>query len=200
MIVLDKRRAKRLSLLRFQSFAELFGNQNPVEVEIGSGRGNYLASRASQSPGINFLGVEWKTKLVHISGKRSERMCLRNIRFIDVDAREVVNTLQPGSVSVFHIYFPDPWFKKRHLSRRILTSNFLAELHTRLMPGALIEIATDDLDYFQNIKREVVLSGISWQESRESINQRIFNPSIKTLFECKYELLNKPLYYLELKK
>ncbi len=192
---LDKHRAKRLSPLRFQSFSEFFGNARPVEVEIGSGRGNYLAARAALHPDINFLGVEWKTKLVHLAEKRCERKRISNIKFIDTDAREVVNTLPPASISVCHIYFPDPWFKQKHLRRRLVTPGLIQRIFQSLIPGGLLEIATDDADYFRQIKNELAPPGF-----RESVNERLFSPETKTLFETKYLAQGRNLYYLELIK
>lgn len=193
-------RAKRLSPLRFQSFAEYFGNTNPVEVEIGSGRGNYLCRRAVRNLDINFLGVEWKSKLVVLSNKRADRAKLTNIKFIATDAREVVKTIPLASVSIFHVYFPDPWFKKKHLRRRLVSAGFIQWMHERLLPGGFLEIATDNLDYSIAIREEIAAAKLPWRRSRESVNERFIDQTVKTLFETKYEEQGRDLYYFELER
>lgn len=172
----------------------------PLEIEIGSGRGNYLVERAARFPRTQFVGIECKSKLVRLSEQKIFRARLQNIRFIDQDAREALADWPRESVSVFHIYFPDPWFKRKHLRRRLLTADFLDSLYDLLSPEGRIEMATDDPDYFAQMKNEVSRSKRIWRHIRESINQRLFDETSKTLFETKYEARGKRLYYLELAK
>ncbi|MBI4971069.1 MAG: tRNA (guanosine(46)-N7)-methyltransferase TrmB [Candidatus Omnitrophica bacterium] len=193
-------RAKRLSPLRFQSFADFFGNDNPVEVEIGSGRGNYLSERAVRNSEINFFGVEWKSKLVELSTKRAERMNLTNIKFVATDAREVVRTIPLESVLIFHVYFPDPWFKKKHLRRRLISAGFLKMMFDRLIPGGRLEIATDNFDYQIAIRSEIAAAALPWRASHEQVNERFLDPVVKTLFEMKYTEQGRVLYYFELER
>lgn len=174
------------------------GSDPFFEVEIGSGRGNYLVQRAQENPDRNFIGVEWKTKLVELARLRAERMKLENVQFVDADAREAVSCFPPESVSVFHIYFPDPWVKRKHLRRRLITRDFLSELAKPLKPGGLVEIATDSREYFEKIKKEINSADVQWNTVRESVGERLFSPAVKTLFESKYAAKGKELYYLEL--
>lgn len=182
------------------SFMELFGNAHPVEVEIGSGKGKFLTERAARDPHINFLGWDWSRKWTLKSIERSEKKSLPNLKFIRRNAQEGLEALALGQVSVFHLYFLDPWPKRRHHKRRLITSDFLALLHERLLSGGLIEIATDHEDYWFAIRRAVSRSSCSWKRMRTSANQRIHHPEIKTHYELKYEGEGRNLYYLELEK
>ncbi len=198
-LLAQPRFAKKLSPTRYLSFSEIFGNENPVEVEIGSGRGQFLLVRAHRNPDINFFGVEWKGKLVRLTRSKAEQFGLMNLRFFDTDAREVMRHLPENAVSVFHIYFPDPWPKRKHLRRRLVSAEVIGLLQKKLKDGGLIEIATDSHDYFEQVKKELAESGQIWR-MRESVNERLFSPDERTLFESKYAQQGKDLYYLELKK
>lgn len=174
----------------------LFGNSNSPEVEIGCGTGGFLLERAARYPGINFLGIDRVSKWMKAGQKKSEKMDLGNLRFLKAHAASVLERLLPGTVLAFHIYFPDPWPKRRHRRRRLLTKDFLELLRGRLVAGGRIETATDDEDYFMQIKKAV--EGIPWGSRREG-DRRLFGEG-KTNYENKYQAAGRRLYYLELQK
>lgn len=182
-------------------FAVIFGNRNPVEIEIGCGKGKFLIARAIELPAVNFLGVDVVWKWMRYAVERTRKRSLPNVKFIKVDARELIRYgIPPESVSIFHIYFPDPWPKRRHHKRRLITGSFLKELHARLVPGGLIELATDHEDYFVQMRSAVVRSGIVWGSVTEAVNDRLFEAAARTNYELKYGSAGRTLQYLELKK
>ena len=182
-------------------FAEIFGNENPVEVEIGCGKAKFLIARAVERPDINFLGVELVWKWLRFAVERSEKRKLDNIKFLRADARETVkHAIRPRSVSVFHVYFPDPWPKRRQRKRRLVTGGFLRMLHERLGDAGLVELATDHLDYFLRMQSAVVQSGNAWKNVTTAHGERIFCASMMTNYEIKYRTAGRDLYYLELEK
>lgn len=183
------------------TFSELFGNSNPVEVEIGCGRGKFLVARSQENPDINFLGIDRAGRWMKRGVKRAGNQGLTNIRFIKGEARRFLSeSVAAETVSIFHIYFPDPWPKRRHHGRRTVDVDLLRLLCSRLLPGGLIEIATDDLDYFMAIKKSIAVTAELWRRVRETESERIFVASAKTNYELKYEAAGKPLYYAELVK
>ncbi|UCH84795.1 MAG: tRNA (guanosine(46)-N7)-methyltransferase TrmB [Candidatus Latescibacterota bacterium] len=185
----------------FPPFADVFGNDHPVEIEIGCGKGKFLIARAMQYPDVNFLGIDLVWKWMRYAVERSQKRSLTNVKFIKTDAREMVRYgAQSATVSVFHIYFPDPWPKRRHHKRRLITGAFLRELHERLAPGGLIELATDHIDYFRQMQAAVVHSGISWSRITERLNNRLFEAEAETNYELKYSAAGRTLHYLELCK
>lgn len=192
----------RLDRTSCASLLELFDNDNPLEIDIGAGKGKYLLARAQIDPGINFIGFDYVWKYLKIGWKRVQKRGLTNVLFFKAEALEVIKHLTPSeSVSVFHVYFPDPWHKRRHKKRRYMTPEFIGMLHDRLVPEGLIELATDNFDYYIWLKGALVEAGAGlWQATRESRNERLLNPDIKTNFELKYEAEGRDLYYLELKK
>ncbi|MFQ5511223.1 MAG: tRNA (guanosine(46)-N7)-methyltransferase TrmB [Candidatus Krumholzibacteriia bacterium] len=185
----------------FPGFRHIFGNDNPVEIEIGCGKGKFLIARAMEHPEINFLGIDVSWKWMKYGVQRSDRRGLRNVRFAKKDAREVVARAIPdGSVSAFHIYFPDPWPKRRHHKRRLITGAFLALTARRLAESGIIELATDHDDYFMQMRLAVVQSGVAWRTTEETTNDRLFAAGARTNYELKYESAGRTLHYLELVK
>ena len=173
----------------------------PLEIEIGCGKGKFLLARAAANASIDFIGIDKAGKWMRRGVERQERRSLPNLRFLKARAESfVLEGLLPNSVSVFHIYFPDPWPKKRHHKRRLLQDSFFELMHSRLISTGRIEIATDFENYFEQIQFEVKVTQNLWCDRRTSVNQRIFEPDFKTNYELKYEAAGKPLYYLELVK
>jgi len=153
------------------AFSEFFGNSNPVEMEIGCGKGKFLVARSVANPGINFLGVDRVSKFMNIGKTRAQKRALPNIRFLRAEARAFLKeAIAPESISIFHVYFPDPWPKRRHQVRRVFTPDFLTLLHSRLIPGGLIEVATDDADYYAAVKKSIAATAELWENVRESVN------------------------------
>lgn len=172
-----------------------------LEVEIGCGKGKFLVGRATAEPGINFIGVDTAGKWMKIGARRGEKRQLDNLTFVRTDARILVEKYLPdGSVSVFHVYFPDPWPKKRHHKRRIAKGSFFTLLQSKLKKNGRIEIATDNHLYYLDIQAEVDALGPVWASRRETVNQRLFCEDFKTSYELKYEAEGRPLYYMELVK
>jgi len=127
----------------------VFGNRNPVEVEIGPGTGTFLLAAAARDPQVNFLGIEHSHSRAARLAATLETHALPNARVIAADAACVLAGLVPGgSVAAYHIYFPDPWWKRRHFRRRLLTPALAATLAHTLADGGHIYVATDVPDVF----------------------------------------------------
>ena len=117
-------------------FNEFFGNSNSVEMEIGCGKGKFLVARSIENPNTNFLGIDRVSKFMNIGKTRAQKRALPNIRFLRAEARAfLTEAIALGSVDIFHIYFPDPWPKRRHQVRRVFTAELLKLLHARLVLG-----------------------------------------------------------------
>lgn len=141
----------------------VFGNDRPVEIEIGPGKGAFIIRRASHRPEINFLGVEWVRPYAMYVADRAVRAGLTNVRSLCADASLLVaRQLAPTSVWRVHVYFPDPWPRRRHRDRRLVTAAFLANVRRVLIPGGWLGIVTDHHDYFRQIRRAMdVTEGFS---------------------------------------
>lgn len=182
-------------------FVRIFGRNGPVHIEIGSGKGTFLLNQATVQPGDNFLGIEWARKYYRYAVDRIGRWGLTNVRFIRTDAAVfLADYLENNSVDCFHIYFPDPWPKKRHHKRRLLCPVNLENLIRCLKTGGKIKIATDHTDYF-----EVIRSLINNEKNR--LQEIRFLPTAGadtgewagTNFERKYIKDQRPIYTLAVK-
>ena len=133
-------------------FDAVFGRAAPRVLEIGCGMGETTARIAEEQPAVDFLGVEVHAPGVGSLLRRIDDSGLANLRVISHDAVEVVAAMiPPASLAGIHVFFPDPWPKKRHHKRRLLKPAFVRELALRLEPGGYLHIATDWEDYAQEI-------------------------------------------------
>ncbi len=126
----------------------VFGRVAPVVLEIGFGMGETTAEIAAAHPQRNFVGIEVHAPGVGSLLRELDRRALANVRVIRHDAVEVVEAMiPPGSLAGIHVFFPDPWPKKRHHKRRLLKPDFVHALALRLVPGGYLHAATDWSDY-----------------------------------------------------
>jgi len=130
-------------------WAAMFGNANPVEIEVGFGKGMFLVTSGEKRPETNFFGIEIIRKYELMATTRIAKRKLANVRTSCADAKAVLERhVAPGSVAAVHIYFPDPWWKEKHKKRLLMTSEFCSLVRTVLKPGGLLHFATDVPDYF----------------------------------------------------
>jgi tRNA (guanine-N7-)-methyltransferase len=129
---------------------ELFGNDRPVVLEIGSGKGRFLLSSAVERPDQNFIGVEKSLHYHRVIRERVKKRALTNVRLINHDAFLVMRDMLPdASIAEIHIYFPDPWPRQRYQKRRIIRPEALAEMRRVLVPGGLGIYVTDHKEYYE---------------------------------------------------
>jgi tRNA (guanine-N7-)-methyltransferase len=136
----------------FLDWAAVFGNANPVEVEVGCGKGLFLVTRALTHAGANYLGIEIERKYQLFTATRIAKRALSNVRLVKADARTFLHDcVPPGSLHAMHVYFPDPWWKRRHQKRRVFAPSFAAECARVLRNGGVLRVATDVEEYFRLI-------------------------------------------------
>jgi tRNA (guanine-N7-)-methyltransferase len=133
-------------------FDQAFGRHAPTVLEIGFGMGDATAQIAAARPQDNFIGIEVHTPGVGALLQRIEERGLTNLRLLQHDAVEVLrDMIAPGSLAGIHVYFPDPWHKKKHNKRRLIQSAFVRELSSRLAPGGYLHCATDWQPYAEQM-------------------------------------------------
>jgi tRNA (guanine-N7-)-methyltransferase len=143
-------------LLPFQAqlldFAAVFGRDAPTVLEIGFGMGDATAQIAAALPGTNFIGIEVHAPGVGALLKRIGELGLTNLRLVQHDAVEVLEAMiPPQSLAGVHIYFPDPWHKKRHHKRRLIQPQWVGQLVARVAPGGYLHCATDWQPYAEQM-------------------------------------------------
>lgn len=129
----------------------LFGNDAPLELEIGSGKGLFLKTASETTPEHNFLGIEIVHKYAKHTAARLSKAQRENARIISGDAGPLVaDRIPDGSLEAVHVYFPDPWWKKRHRKRRVVNESSVQNFLRKLRPGGRFHFWTDVLDYFES--------------------------------------------------
>lgn len=146
---------------------EIFGNSNPIHIEIGMGKGQFLMTLAAENPDINYIGIERYSSVLlravekfqgETKNADEETHTLSNIRFLCMDARNIADVFAPGEISRIYLNFSDPWPKARHASRRLTSREFLARYHKVLAAGSHIEFKTDNRILFDFSIAEVQAS------------------------------------------
>jgi tRNA (guanine-N7-)-methyltransferase len=131
------------------NWSDVFGNDHPVELEVGFGKGTFLVETAQSHPEINYVGIEIDRGLQLYVATRIAKRQLHNVRLLCGDARLVLRDHVPAALlQAVHVYFPDPWWKKRHRKRRVFTAEFAAECERVLQPGGRLHFASDVEEYF----------------------------------------------------
>jgi tRNA (guanine-N7-)-methyltransferase len=171
---------------------KIFERNAPLHVDLGCGDGSFLCSLAQGMPNKNFLGIERLLNRVRASARKAAT--LDNVRLLRVESSYAVRYLLPAeSVERFYLLFPDPWPKRRHHRRRIVTPDFLSSIHAALQKDGSIYIATDDVDYFEIIK-EVAESDPGFAIGHGDID---LPPS---RFGLIFRQKGAPVHWLELRK
>jgi tRNA (guanine-N7-)-methyltransferase len=140
------------TILERMQLAELFPQPQPLEVELGCGDASFLVEYARQNPGKNFIGVERLLGRIQKLDKKGRRIGLTNTRGVRIESAYFLEYLLPrNSATALHIYFPDPWPKKKHRRHRLINENFPALARAALAPGGIVFLRTDDTDYFSQM-------------------------------------------------
>lgn len=176
-------------------WCELFGNDNPVELEIGMGKGTFITEQARARPEVNFFGIEWANWYWRYASDRLRRHNCINARTIRAEASFFLTEFVPdATLSVLHIYFPDPWPKARQQKRRLIQPKFMPVVQRVLKPGGRIQIVTDHKGYFEeNMEPTIRGSGLQVIDYNRpgSAGEGEF---VGSNFERKYAREGRPFY------
>lgn len=168
---------------------EWLGNANRVILEIGSGKGRFLIATATEQPDVNVVGIEKSLHYHRVIRDRILKRSLRNIRLINHDAFLVLREMMPdASISEIHVYFPDPWPRKKEQKRRIIRPEVLKEMRRVLVDGGWGIYVTDHQEYFEAAAPHV--------EAEFRSERRIPGPDDppRTNYEAKYREEGRPIY------
>jgi tRNA (guanine-N7-)-methyltransferase len=173
----------------------VFANANPVEIEVGFGKGLFLVRAAQSCPGVNFVGVEISRKYQLFTATRLAKRALTNVRLAKGDARGFLrDRVLASSVQAIHVYFPDPWWKKRHLKRRVFVPDFVIQCERVLMPSGKLHIATDVEAYFAVITALMARHSQMQPTPAPGAPEAQHDLDYLTNFERKFRIQGRPIY------
>ena len=186
------------TLPRPLDWRQVFGNDHPVELEIGTGKGTFLTEQAKARPEVNFFGLEWANWFFRYASDRLRRNHCANARMVRAEAGYFLTEfVADASVSVLHVYFPDPWPKKRHHKRRLVQEPFLRQAERILSPGGRVQIVSDHKGYFEeNIEPTLKSSGVLQVVDYNRPGSAGEGEFVGTNFERKYRREGRPFYAL----
>jgi tRNA (guanine-N7-)-methyltransferase len=171
------------------SWPTLFGNDHPVEIEVGFGKGRFLIESAQARPAIDFLGIEIERKYAMETAARVSNRSLGNVRVTCTEALWFFRTYVPGrSVAAVHVYFPDPWWKRKHKKRKLFTADFARETARILRTDGVLHFATDVAEYYEQTLAMLREQGLFVE------NPGGEDAAIATNFEAKYRLEGRPIH------
>lgn len=179
----------------------LFGNAHPVEVEIGMGKGGFLLNRSKVHPNVNFFGIEWANEFYKYAVDRMQRWGRPNVRIVRTDANHFIKVLCPrDSISILHVYHPDPWPKKRHHKRRLIQPAFVEAAVACLIPGGRISVQTDHAEYFEQIRTVLpahpAVAEVPFDDPRVGVE----GGRVRTNFENKYIEEGRTIYQIAVER
>ncbi|MCA9116329.1 MAG: tRNA (guanosine(46)-N7)-methyltransferase TrmB [Planctomycetaceae bacterium] len=176
-------------------WSTFFGNDNPVEIDVGCGRGLFVVSSSVSRPDINVLGIELDYREGRRGARRLKKLEAKNARILGGDVQQTFDRLiVPQSVAAIHVYFPDPWWKKKHRRRRVFTDVLVNQMARLLVPRGFVHSWTDVEEYFG------VISALMNHDDRfENLpppdeHQPEHDMDYQTSFERKKRKLGCPIY------
>lgn len=175
-------------------WSEVFGNDNPIEIEVGMGKGRFIMELASRNPQINYVGIErYSTVLLKALQKR-EQMELPNICFMCVDARGLAEIFGEGEVHKIYLNFSDPWPKDRHAKRRLTSPEFMAVYDKILKQDGVVEFKTDNRGLFDYSLESIPAAG--WRLNAHTFDlhhDEMAEGNVMTEYEAKFSAEGKPI-------
>lgn len=179
----------------FLAWSEVFGNDCPVELEVGSGKGLFLVNAAKANPGHNFFGIELAKKYAGKAAERAAKNGLTNVKVYPGDAKQfLARNVPPASLRAVHVYFPDPWWKARHKKRRVFNEALMADIERTLEPGGMLWIVSDVEEYFEVMQALVATHPRFVERPWPELKDPEHELDYLTNFERKYRIEGRPIH------
>ena len=175
-------------------WAEVFGNENPIHIEVGMGKGKFLMELAQQNPDINYVGIEMYSSVLLKAIQKRETLELTNICFMCVDARKLADIFKKGEVAKIYLNFSDPWPKDRHAKRRLTSPQFMAVYDQILCPEGKVEFKTDNRGLFDYSLEAIPEAG--WEIEMHTFDlhhSEYAQGNVMTEYETKFSGEGKPI-------
>lgn len=175
---------------------EVFGNDRPIHIEIGMGKGRFMMELAAANPDINYIGIEKYSTVLLRAVQKMEAQELSNLRLIRMEAEEICEVFDKGEVAKIYLNFSDPWPKDRHAKRRLPSRQFLARYDEILAPDGRIEFKTDNEVLFDFALEELAPAGWKLEAVTRDLHHdgNMLAGNIMTEYEEKFSAMGNPIY------
>ena len=175
---------------------EVFGNNNPIRLEIGMGKGRFLMDLAQLNPDINYVGIEKYSSVLLRAIQKQQQLLLPNVIFIRMDAEYITDVFAPSEVDRIYLNFSDPWPKDRHAKRRLPSRQFLERYDRILAPEGVVEFKTDNRDLFMFALDEIEPAGWHLDAVTNDLHKdEVMNAgNVMTEYEERFSAAGNPIY------
>ncbi len=181
---------------------EEFGNDNPIRIEIGMGKGKFITTLAMENPDINYIGIEKYSSVLIRAIERCEEIEVPNLRFIRMEAEYICDVFEKGEVDRIYLNFSDPWPKDRHAKRRLTSKQFFERYDVILKKDGIVEFKTDNDLLFQFSLEQVPEAGWELIEQTWDLHndERLMQGNVMTEYESKFSQMGNPIHKLIAKR
>lgn len=178
---------------------EIFGNQNPIHIEIGMGKGQFIRTMAINNPNINYIGIEKLEPLLLLNSEKIERENIKNTKLMSINANFLQEYFSDDEISGLYLNFSDPWPKKRDANKRLTHINMMKKYLNILKENSIIQVKTDNDNLFEftleeaeSLKLNILEKYWDWSKEKEYING-----NVKTEYETKFLEDGKPIHMVK---
>ena len=177
------------------TWKDIFGNTNPIHIEIGMGKGKFIHTMAKEHPDINYVGIEKYSSVLLRAIQKMEEDELPNLKFIRMDAEDIAKVFGRGEVDKIYLNFSDPWPKDRHAKRRLPSREFLARYDVILKTDGRLEFKTDNRDLFDFAVEELTPAGWKAEVVTYDLHkdEKLMQGNVMTEYEEKFSSMGNPI-------
>ncbi len=177
---------------------EYFGNDNPIHVEIGCGKGRFITTLAAKFPDVNFIAIELKAEVIFRAAERTDMKQIANLAFVQFNAELLTELFTPGEIERIYLNFSDPWPKKRHYKRRLTYASFLHTYRQVLKPNGEIHLKTDNQQLFEFSLNQFANEGFQLRHITFDLHQSAFaEENVMTEYEERFSKRGQRIYRTE---
>ena len=180
-------------------WSQVFGNDNPIHIEIGCGKGNFILGMARMYPNINFIGIEKVEDVIVMAMEKVTAAELTNVLFMDMDAERIEEFFTKGEIERIYLNFSDPWKKKKQAKRRLTHKNFLDKYKNVLNEGDYIFFKTDNRPLFEFSLNSFCEENYKLSNISLDLHNSNFEGNVMTEYEERFSKMGMPIYRLEAK-
>lgn len=176
---------------------EVFGNNKPLQIEIGMGKGRFISGMAQQNPNINYIGIDMQVSVVSHALDKALATEVKNLRLLHVDGSALTEYFADSEIDQIYLNFSDPWPKKRHIKRRLTSPDFLAVDEAILKPKGEIHFKTDNQGLFEYSLASFSQYGMTLKQVWLDLHNSEFADNAMTEYEEKFSAKGQPIYRVE---